>query len=338
MDENSIVLKFKDGIYVWEEIQNMDNNTLAVVSSGKDGQILSVLNNQLSWVSTIPISRIADPVYLNSTQYKINYCYVRNSANTKNIIVGTPTILDITKTYITPLLVGTVSCNGSNVTGVGTQFTKDFIVGDIITFTGIVNAKILSILSDTEMTVNISTKVSSVGYKRGGRHKNTHYYIYATNAGYILSTRSEYNGDLIDFPSSEYKQLPHALTTDGNGNLLHVAFTGTTASIIYPVLSAPNFNYMTLTPLSLANFIPRTSRTANLIAKLFNKATLNSLSISHDGVNTATYFQNTNAPGTFYMNINTSMTDSIVHVALLSDANGSAANLTVNCYFLPSML
>ncbi len=84
--------------------------------------------------------------------------------------------------YQSAALAGTISTSGSSVTvtGVSTAFLTDFVVGDVITdTTGAQSRRIATITNNTSLTVeSVWTVASSSGYKRGGKAKNTRYYVY----------------------------------------------------------------------------------------------------------------------------------------------------------------
>lgn len=108
---------------------------------------------------------------------------------------------------------GTISVtNGSaTITGSGTTFTTDFIVGDFITTAGGQALRIVTVTNNTSMTAasNFSVTESGVSYHRGGvRETNScglNLYmvsdVVGNNVGYLLSTRNVLSGDtLVDLP------------------------------------------------------------------------------------------------------------------------------------------
>jgi hypothetical protein len=125
---------------------------------------------------------------------------------------------------------GLISSSGTTITGSGTSFSTDFVVGDVITAKG-ESRKITAIASNTSMTVSsaFSANLSSTIYIRGGKAASTWYYAYCvsnsdnTSNGFIVSTRNISNGDsLVDLPSgyTNYRQLPIALRCDANSMLI----------------------------------------------------------------------------------------------------------------------
>jgi len=120
-------------------------------------------------------------------------------------------------------LAGTVSISSGSttLTGSGTAFTTDFIIGDIIYLSNSEGFQITNISSNTSMTVKSAAAgtYSSLTYKRGGLAPSAKYYLYVCKAvggdgfdGCIISGRNVAAGEtLVDVPSTlsptEYRQV-----------------------------------------------------------------------------------------------------------------------------------
>lgn len=181
------------------------------------------------------------PVYANGTQLTVAQISCRNSTNVDTISKTTATTVDISTFGLNGIaqsgisqLLGTVSVTASttNVTGSNTSFITDFQVGDVIYVTGSEARRIVSIASNTSMTVesNWVTTASNSAYSRGGRAPNTFYNLYAisdtvSNTGLILSTRNLSAGDsLVDLPGSintvtSVDETANTVKTTSNHNL-----------------------------------------------------------------------------------------------------------------------
>lgn len=115
-------------------------------------------------------------------------------------------------------LAGTITTSSLAVTGTGTAFTTDFIVGDVIAASNGQSAVIISISSNTSLTVNYALGSTNNTYKRGGRAREAKLYLYAHKGvtpetdGFLLSARNvAAGGTLVDVPSTlsptEYRQI-----------------------------------------------------------------------------------------------------------------------------------
>lgn len=84
-------------------------------------------------------------------------------------------------------LAGTIDVAASSaaVTGHGTSFTTDFIVGDCVTSAGGQCRRITAITSDTAMTVesNFTIDENGVAYVRGGKARNSAYRVFTALKG-----------------------------------------------------------------------------------------------------------------------------------------------------------
>lgn len=174
----------------------------------------------------------APPVYLSATQFSMASIVERNSTDDGNIIKKTTTTADITTTGSNGIgqsanLAGTVSTSGSpstTITGTGTAFTTDFVVGDVIESGG--NARrITAIASNTSLTVESNITIVPLStYKRGGRAPNCWYLVYALSSGNLfLSPRNVAGGQaLVDLPVgvTKFRQLPFAVRLDASRNII----------------------------------------------------------------------------------------------------------------------
>lgn len=108
-------------------------------------------------------------------------------------------------------LTGTISVTSGSaaVTGVGTTFTTDFVVGQIITTLGGQSRRITVISSNTAMTVasNFSVTESAVTYKRGGKAPSTSYRVF------LLRKDADGTGDIATCAVDTPNDLPSGYTT-----------------------------------------------------------------------------------------------------------------------------
>jgi hypothetical protein len=250
--------------------------------SGSDYQQLYALSSEttgLKWGVLLPQKylRCGNPVYQTSSQYVMPFCYTRNSANTDNIIITSSRVLDLGNVNTIngisqgSSLAGTVDSSGTAISGTGTAFMTDFIVGDVL-YAGSAGRRITAITSDTDMTVEsaFGSPLSGASYKNGGLAPNTHYYIYAcghsSTPGYLMSTRSVVNGDtLINVPSgystSNVRQLTHAITTDSSGNTVFAIYNDNFVNILSPVVTT-TVTTTSYTGVNASYNVPKTANTA----------------------------------------------------------------------------
>jgi hypothetical protein len=176
-------------------------------------------------------SNSAPPKWISNTQFSMNYIAERAQSNDYNIFSSTPLTLSTGSLGAGGMLQsanlsGTVSVNNGSVTGTGTSFLTDFVVGDVITvgsFSGRVTA---TPASNTSMT---TTSFSASGtYKRGGMCADTNYYLYViakdqgVSPSLVLSTRSlRYGHVLVDLPSTyiKYKEICFSAYLDASKNI-----------------------------------------------------------------------------------------------------------------------
>jgi hypothetical protein len=192
--------------------------------------------------TTIPwgLHGSAAPVWVSTTSISIDSMLERSWDDTVDMIKTTSTTVSTAATgangiLTSSILGGTVSITSSSITGTGTQFSTDFVAGDMI---GIYNGsmwqtfRIKQVSSNTAMTAMTaaSTNVTNGTYRRGGNALTAIHYLYAisypdgSNPAFALSGRSVATGEtLVDLPSgyTKYRQLPVAfLTSPTTGSIL----------------------------------------------------------------------------------------------------------------------
>ena len=240
----------------------------------------------------------APPLYASATTFTVAFLRDRNSADDGNIVKSTSTTVDITTTGLNGIaqsanLAGTITVTNATatVTGAGTAFTTDYVVGDVIRTNGGNARRITVITSNTAMTVesNWGATETGVAYRRGGRAPNTHYNLYSitngTTTGAILSTRSVANGQtLVDLPSgyTKSRQQPFAARLEASSNIVPFSQAGlggwvlydgqttrTTAAGVATVAASP-YNLLnagaatSFTSVSAASMVPPISRVAQI--------------------------------------------------------------------------
>lgn len=180
---------------------------------------------------------IARPVYTSTSTFSVANFKVKNSDDDDQITQNTSTLVNLGTTGINGIaqsdnLSGSaaIASGTSTVSGSGTSFNTDFVVGDVLCINDTSECRRVTLVSgSTSMTVESnwgSTDLAST-YKRGGEAPNTWYNLYAiddgTADGLILSTRNMANGDtLVDLPSgyTKKRQIPFAVRNDSSSNLL----------------------------------------------------------------------------------------------------------------------
>ena len=231
------------------------------------------------------------PLYVSSTSISIASLMERSWDDSYDIInSGTTTVSTASNILVSPNLSGTVTAASGQavVTGTGTTFTTDFMVGDPFSFNG--GSEIIlisSITSATSLTLisNVSTTHTAVTYARGGKANKGIYCLYAianSSTGAtecVLSSRSQATGDTFptaDLPSgyNKYRQLPFAVVLDATGVIIPFTVldwpTNPTVLYQYALSSNQGSNLQlyggnmstTMTNLSLATYIPKISGAA----------------------------------------------------------------------------
>jgi hypothetical protein len=256
---------------------------------------------------------VSIPKSNDGANFSIKYCYARNDGNTGDITVNSPTMINIYNNGVlngicqSAFLSGVVTViSGSNVvTGVGTNFTSEFIIGDVISIGSIVK-RIISITSATSVIVDSAYQSSfnSLNYYRGGAGlgslaANTYYNIYVLGgnnitSGYVFSTRNINAGDtLVDLPSGytleNARQLPYSVLSNAQGVIVDPASPyyvkdSSTGAFLPPATNVQaqqqKLTYVSLTPSNLpsvfsnpgpiGSIIPSTGAFTNLTAGSFS--------------------------------------------------------------------
>lgn len=190
----------------------------------------------LSPASDAPLGHIAwDGVdWLSNASITVHKIKCRDSTDASVLNVSGDTVVSTSSIGLNGLaqsanLSGTISVTAaaSTITGSGTAFLTDFVVGDVI-YTAGAQGRIISVITDnTSMTVSSAwtTTETSVTYKRGGLAGNCLYNLYCISngatTGYLLSTRTERvvfgatSRPLVDLPAGYtlYRQLPFDVWT-----------------------------------------------------------------------------------------------------------------------------
>lgn len=133
----------------------------------------------------------SDPYYVDNSKYTIDSIKGRNIIGTKNIDINIPLTLDILTIGANGVeanrtLTGTITTNGSIITGTGTSFTTELKVGDYIAITGIdYSSKVISIISNTSLIVEKSINSSNriVDWNIGVTGSNPSYNSIITSIG-----------------------------------------------------------------------------------------------------------------------------------------------------------
>ena len=223
----------------------------------------------------------ANPVYVNSNQYTVANFAVRNSDDDGDISKQTSTTLDMSTTGINGIaqssdLAGTITtASGSQtITGTGTSFLTDFIVGDVFWTPNFVSY-VIGITNDTELTIEFTVPLvlSDINYRRGGEIPSEHYFVYAiskdeeADPGLILSTRNVAGGDaLVDLPSgyTKSRQLVFVLTNDASGNLIQAIWNGNSCHYYRFANQLTDGTATSYTDVNLSAYVPATSQLAYL--------------------------------------------------------------------------
>lgn len=184
---------------------------------------------------------MAIPRSSNFRLWSIDYINARNAGNSYDIIINTPSVVDILSNGLngqaqSQRLTGSIGVtSGSNVVfGTGTTFTTDFQVGDTIVAANIVQ-RVISIQSATQLTVLSPYPSNYTGYcyRNGasltGLAPFTTYYLYALGdvsltPGFIMSPRNTFGGDTLNglptgYSTTFIRQTPYTFTTDYSGLL-----------------------------------------------------------------------------------------------------------------------
>ena len=115
------------------------------------------------------------------------------------------------------VLSGTISSSGTTVTGVGTSFTSDFVVNDVIKAGGQTGRRITQIDSDTQLITSaaFSPSLTSEAYGKGGTYRDTQVIQLTSNN---VANTSDYfaTGPMKAFIENEGLRLVGSATNIGN--------------------------------------------------------------------------------------------------------------------------
>jgi hypothetical protein len=330
------------------------------VAVGADYTQLYALSSEptsMRWGVLLPENYLqnGNPVYQTPKQYIMPYVYARNAANTDNIIISSSRVLDLN--VVGALngiaqgveLGGTVDSTGTTVTGNGSSFGTDFIVGDVIFANG-EGRRVVAIAGET-ITVEsrFTTDLAGATYQNGGLAPRTHYYIYAcghtTTPGYVLSTRSRKTGDtLINLPTGystdNVRQLLHTITTDTASNVVFAIYNNNFVNILSPQATS-TVGSTSYVPVSTGYSVPKTANAAMVSLHLRNSSgATNSVTLSNSLAGTFnTVHLNVAANGEFFNTVpaTLSSSDKTLYALVQRNANGSNVDVTVQGYWVNAM-
>lgn len=205
------------------------NQIVSVVYDGTNFQAISITGTR----HAVRYFDLANPAYATAATFTVSRFSCRDSTLTSEIQKSTSTTVDLGTTGLNGIaqssnLTGTVAISGGTVTGTGTSFTTDFIVGEPI-WTASGASRVTAISTNTSMTIENTGLSVGAGatYRRGGEARSTAYYLYAitdgTTPGLILSARSVALGHtLVDLPSgyNVYRELPFSVCNDASSNIV----------------------------------------------------------------------------------------------------------------------
>jgi hypothetical protein len=191
-------------------------------------------------VAQVPLSALigfnatAAPKYLTATTISVARVACMSASGTSIMRNAGPLTVDLASVGISGLaqstnLAGQVSVTaaGTTVSGTGTAFLTDYVVGDVIRTAGGQGRTITAITNNTALTVGTAwtSTESLVTYRRGGRASNTWYHLYAISNGtltnLIFSQRNVAGGQVLtDLPSgyTSSRQLSFSVLTDASSN------------------------------------------------------------------------------------------------------------------------
>lgn len=260
-----------------------DGSGLTKLHANVDGQLLMLDSTTISGLkwgnSPYPtgFQQVTPPKYVSNSndRFIIQSCYARDYTNTINIDITSGKTLNLGTIGLNGVaqsdILGTATCAGTTVTTSDTDFTTLFVVNDVITFSDLEESrKIIGINSSTTLTIESAFSVDATSsYTRGGLASNTHYYMYASSmGGYIASTRSVTNGDILVDHSGYVSQLPYVATTDSFANVYQNLYLDHYVSIIPNNISfdlQDSFQYY-----SVANVVPRNATAIKIQLRMKN--------------------------------------------------------------------
>jgi hypothetical protein len=240
----------------------------------------------VSTSSSAPLNynQSADFKWASASTITIASIACTDSSGTTLLTKSSSTTVDFSTTGLNGIaqsanLAGTISvtATGTVVTGSGTSFTTDYIVGDVIRTAGGQTRRITAISSNTSITVESAwtTTESGVTYRRGGFARNTTYRAYAisngTTVGVLMSTRSVALSDsLVDLPSGYTlsRQLLFTCVTLTSTNTIRNFQQVKNLITYYEHINITNGNSTSFATVSLSPFIPREAQKAYLFLEI----------------------------------------------------------------------
>lgn len=137
-------------------------------------------------------------------------------------------------------MTGTITAAGTAITGVGTAFLSELVVGDLVYVDASNVSRVQAIASDTACTLEKTITASGVTFKRGSVLLNftssgtAGWYVYVISngqtTGLFASTRDVSSGHtLVDLPSgyTRYRQLPfYIINVVGSALLQYFSILG----------------------------------------------------------------------------------------------------------------
>jgi hypothetical protein len=216
-----------------------------------EGQVKLVLNDVVyvlygthrSFPFTTRFQASSPPVYVSTMSLRVDQILCRSQDDTDDIRKVTPTTLALNTIGLNGMvrsgsLSGFVTVTGAStsVTGVGTSFTTEFIIGDTLSTVSGQTRRITAIAGNGALTVEsafTATETNVVYYRGGTPAPNTDYYLYTLKqangtVGLVLSSRCAVaNQPLIDLSQSVgsstsvtlWRQFPFAVRIPNSGQM-----------------------------------------------------------------------------------------------------------------------
>ena len=246
----------------------------------------------------------AVPVYATASTFTVAFIEDRDSTNAIDILKNSSTTLDFTTLALNGIaqssnLTGTIAySNGSpTVTGTGTAFSTEYVVGDTMwdQTNSVAVGVVLTVGSNTSITLRANysgTGHSGGNHRRGCKAAGSIWYLYSTTdgatPGMILSNRNVAGGQtLTDLPSgyTYYRQQQFAAILDASANLFafYVVNWGRQPSIFFRDFDNGSSTYRALNAgtsttaftnpggganIDLSSFVPKISKEAFLAGQM----------------------------------------------------------------------
>ncbi|MFM7468834.1 MAG: hypothetical protein ACKO37_04990 [Vampirovibrionales bacterium] len=216
-----------------------------------DGQVKLVLNNTVyvlygthrSFPFTTRFQASSPPAYVSSTSLRVDQILCRSADDTDDLRKLTATTLSLNTFGLNGVVRSaalsgfvTVTAGSSSVTGVGTSFTTDFVIGDTLSTVNGQSRRITAITGNSALSVESAfgaNETNVVCYRGGTPAPNTDYYLYAVKQsdgtiGLVLSSRcAAVNQPLVDLPQTlgvttavtVWRQFPFAVRLLATGQM-----------------------------------------------------------------------------------------------------------------------